>query len=82
MSHASCSERALLVGEVRSRLWAMRYAMRLRAEKIEAHETQAALLRVLQAQALEDERSLTLWLRLWAPELAEELERLTGDWPR
>lgn len=70
------------MGEVRSRLWAQRYAMRLRAEKIDGHETQAALLRVLQAQALADERSVTLWLRLWAPELAEELERLTGDWPR
>lgn len=82
MSHASCSERASLAAEVRSRLGAQRYAMRLRAEKIEGHEQQAALLRVLQADAIAAERSLTLWLRLWAPEQAEEIERSTGAWPR
>ncbi len=75
-------DRPALEGEVSSRVWAMRYALKLRARRIAELEQQVEHLRLLQLDAVAAERSATSWLRRWAPELAAVLEASTGAWPR
>lgn len=82
LARATTGDRLALAWELRHRIWALRYAMRQRARRIEAEILNVEHLELLQAQAIADERSLTLSLRLWAPELAGELEASTGAWQR
>lgn len=79
---SSAAERCLLETEASRRAWSLRYRLKLRAQKIADLELQLVALRVLQTGEIAVERSVTLWLRLWSPALAADLETSTAGWPR
>lgn len=82
LQKASPGARPAIEAEISRRLWSLRYAAKLRRQRIQELEQQLAALRTVQASELIEARSVASWLQRWAPELAATLDASTASWPR